>query len=78
MQIENLHEQQELDKLNSLIDALKEKNSEIKATTVTMSELDVLKRLDALEAKLDFILNKMELIFGGHHLIDGRFVKIPF
>lgn len=72
MQVENAMPMQ-IAELEKIVEGMKEQNPEITATSMTMKELDVLKRLDAIEAKVDRIINKLQLIFGDHVLINGNF-----
>ena len=38
---------------------------------------DITERLDSLHEKMDSLTRKIDLIFGGHVLMDGTFKKIP-
>lgn len=77
MQIENLNDK-DVEKLQDFVNVLKESNRAITSRVYPMveeapykgSHQNLIDRIDALEKKIDFI-------FGGCVLIDGKFVKVP-
>lgn len=74
--IENLQNQEEFDRLQSLIGELKENNPAIHMTKIPMDELNILLKLQEVENKIDILTRRIDQIFDQHVLINGKFVKI--
>lgn len=73
MQIENLTDY-DVNLLQRQVEELKRNNPEIKSKVYQMEDMDFSKRLTAIEENIAELNRKLDLIFGGHVLIKGRFV----
>ncbi len=76
MQIENLRPA-DITELRQSLEEMRTRavdpNPSLKATVFPQEDLKFSKRLSALEDKVDFIISKLNNIFGDSVLINGRF-----
>jgi hypothetical protein len=83
MQIENMNET-DVAKVSDLLEKLKESNPALTSKVYSMAEpdyeagsfVDLSKKLDALILDVEALKNRIDFVFGGYVLIDGRFEKI--